>query len=67
MFFSIKNNIMIYREDSIEGVYSFKIINNKMQLQYFSACNTSKSFKNATSKKIKKKKKIICDFMKQKD
>lgn len=32
VFFSIKDNIIIYREDSIEGVNNFKFINNKMQL-----------------------------------
>lgn len=50
--FSIKNNIIIYRNDSIESVNSFKIINSKMQLQCFLVCNTSENFKNATSKKI---------------
>lgn len=61
VFFSNKNNIIIYRDDSIESVNSFKIINSKMQLQCFLVCNTSENFKNATSKKI------ICNFMKQKD
>ena len=60
VFFSIKNNI-IYRDGSIESINSFKIINSKMQLQCFLVCNTSENFKNATSKKI------ICNFMKQKD
>ena len=33
VFFSIKNNIIIYRDGSIESINSFKIINSKMQLQ----------------------------------